>query len=74
MVVSGTTSGRVRAMFDDKAKKINKARPSTPVVVLGLSDVPEAGDLIFAVKDEKTARGIADAQKNKEREDMIQTT
>ena len=41
---------------------------------LGLSDVPEAGDLIFAVKDEKTARGIADAQKNKEREDMIQTT
>lgn len=74
MVVSGTTSGRVRAMFDDKAKKINKARPSTPVVILGLSDVPEAGDLIFAVKDEKTARGIADAQKNKEREDMIQTT
>ena len=74
MVVTGKASGRIRAMFDDKGKKINKAKPSTPVVILGLSDVPEAGDMIYAVKDEKTARSIAQAQKEHEREVKMNAT
>ena len=61
-------------MFDDKGKKINKAKPSTPVVILGLSDVPEAGDMIYAVKDEKTARSIAQAQREHEREEKMNAT
>lgn len=74
MVVTGKASGRIRAMFDDKGKKINKAKPSTPVVILGLSDVPEAGDMIYAVKDEKTARSIAQAQREHEREEKMNAT
>lgn len=74
MVVTGKASGRIRAMFDDKGKKINKAKPSTPVVILGLSDVPEAGDMIYAVKDEKTARSIAQAQREQEREEKMNAT
>ena len=59
-IVSGTCSGRIRAMEDDKGKKVKKAGPSMPVVVLGLNDVPNAGDTIYAVKDDKTAKAIAD--------------
>lgn len=64
MVVSGTASGRIRAMFDDKGKKTTKAGPSVPVVILGLSEVPNAGDLIYAVKDEKLARTVSDKYKD----------
>lgn len=63
VVVSGSACGRVRAMFDDKGKKAKKAGPSIPVVILGLSEVPNAGELIYAVKDEKLARTIADKNK-----------
>lgn len=73
-VVSGKASGRIRAMFDDKGKKIKKAGPSIPVVILGLSEVPEAGDLIYAVKDEKTARSYADKVKNQIKKDMLKAT
>lgn len=71
MVISGTSTGRIRAMFDDKGKKIKKAGPSTPVVILGLSEVPEAGSFIYAVKDEKTARGYAQRIINVQKENMI---
>lgn len=71
MVVTGTSSGRIRAMFDDKGKKVKKAGPSIPVLILGLSEVPKSGDLLFAVEDEKKARSIADAKKNQIRESMI---
>ncbi|MBU5426573.1 translation initiation factor IF-2 [Tissierella pigra] len=64
MVVSGSSFGRVRAMLDDKGKRVKKAGPSTPVVILGLSEVPNAGELLYAVDDEKTARIIG--EKNKE--------
>ena len=74
IVVSGMASGRVRAMFDDRGKKIKKAGPSIPVLVLGLSDVPEAGDLIYAVKDEKTARSYAEKAKNAMKEDMVKSS
>lgn len=63
-VVSGVCSGRIRAMEDDKGRAIKKAGPSIPAVILGLSDVPNAGDIIYAVEDDKTAKAIAD--KNKE--------
>ncbi len=55
----GETYGKVRAMFDDKGQAITAAPPSTPAVLLGLSDVPVAGDTFKVVPDEKTARAIA---------------
>ncbi len=71
MVVSGTASGRIRAMFDDKGKKVKKATPSIPVMILGLSEVPISGDLLHVVDDEKRARQIADDRKSVLREQMI---
>lgn len=71
IVISGTSTGRIRAMFDDKGKKIKKATPSMPAVILGLSEVPEAGSFIYAVKDEKTARGYAQRILNVQKENMI---
>lgn len=53
MVVCGSTSGRIRAMFDDKGKNVKKAGPSIPVMILGLSEVPLSGDILYAVEDEK---------------------
>jgi len=66
-ILVGSTYGRIRAMFDDKGKKITSAGPSIPVEILGLSDVPQAGDKFNQVKDEKTARGMAEARKIKEK-------
>src|SRR5690606_32596888 len=63
----GRTYGRIRAMFDDKGKKIKSAGPSIPVEILGLSEVPQAGDKFHEVKDEKTARGMAEAREIKEK-------
>jgi len=71
MVVSGTASGRIRAMFDDKGKKVKKATPSIPVMILGLSEVPNAGDMIYAVENEKIARHLADLKKNELKEQQI---
>lgn len=64
-IVVGSTYGRIRAMFNDKGRNIESAGPSTPVEILGLSEVPEAGDKFYQVKEEKTARGIADKRKEK---------
>ena len=63
-IVVGSTYGRIRAMFDDTGKKIKSAGPSIPVEILGLSEVPEAGDRFNQVKDEKTARNMADTRKD----------
>ena len=61
-------SGRVRAMFDERGERVEKATPSTPVVVLGLSGVPHPGETFKVVKDEKTARVLAaDRADDKER-------
>lgn len=57
-VVSGLTSGRVRGMVDDKGRSVKEAGPSMPVSVLGFTDVPNAGDGIYVVGDEKTAKQI----------------
>ena len=64
-ILVGSTYGRIRAMFDDRGKKIKSAGPSIPVEVLGLSEVPSAGDRFVVVKDEKTARNMAEARKEK---------
>ena len=55
----GTTWGRIKAMFDFEGKPIKKAEPSTPVIVLGLQEVPDAGEVFERVKDDRTARNIA---------------
>lgn len=73
-IVSGICSGRIRAMEDDKGKKVKKTGPSMPVVVLGLNDVPNAGDTIYAVKDDKTAKAIADKNAEISREKRLSQT
>ena len=70
-VVAGTTSGKIRVMTDDKGKTIRKAGPATAVEILGLSDVPAAGDAFNAVRDDKTAREIAQNRKDKMREEVL---
>lgn len=65
--VSGIYPGRVRAMFDDKGKKITKAGPSTPAEVIGLSDVPSAGDPFQVCESEKQARQIGTKRQELER-------
>ncbi|HKL73835.1 MAG TPA: translation initiation factor IF-2 [Clostridia bacterium] len=72
-IVAGTIIGRVRAMFDDKGKQVNFALPSTPVSVLGLQEVPNAGDPIMTVKDEKLSKQVVGERKEKEKFDMIST-
>ncbi|KGN02855.1 translation initiation factor IF-2 [Clostridium novyi A str. 4570] len=73
-IIVGNTYGRIRAMFDDKGKNIKVAGPSIPVEILGLSEVPDAGDRFNVVKDEKTARNMADKRKEKLREKRMQST
>ncbi|MBS5946572.1 MAG: translation initiation factor IF-2, partial [Peptoniphilus harei] len=73
-IVSGVCSGRIRAMEDDKGKKVKKAGPSMPVVVLGLNEVPNAGDTIYAVNDDKTAKAIADKNAEISREKRLSQT
>lgn len=65
--VAGIYSGRVRAMFDDKGKKIQKAGPSDPVEIIGLSNIPSAGDPFQVTEDEKQARSIAAKRQELER-------
>jgi translation initiation factor IF-2 len=64
-VVAGTTYGKIRAMFDDKGRKLNSAGPSTPVEVLGFEELPMAGDTFMVVEDERKARQIAEIRKQK---------
>ena len=70
-IVAGTCSGHIRVMTDFKGKKIKKAGPATAVEILGLTDVPQAGDEFNAVKDDKSARDIAEARAQKLREEVL---
>ncbi|MCQ2563020.1 MAG: translation initiation factor IF-2 [Mogibacterium sp.] len=70
-VVAGTTAGKIRVMTDFKGKPIRKAGPATAVEILGLSDVPDAGDMFNVVRDDKTAREIAANRKEKMREEVL---
>ena len=66
-VVAGTAVGRIRAMIDDKGRSVKEAGPSVPVSVLGFSEVPNAGDQLMVVADEKLSKQVAEERKNKEK-------
>jgi translation initiation factor IF-2 len=68
IVIAGKTVGRIRAMTDDKAQKIEEAGPSVPVEVIGLSEVPEAGDVFHTVADERMARELVSQRKFQEKD------
>ncbi len=70
-IVVGSSIGRIRAMKDDKGKSVKAAGPSTPVEIMGLTEVPEAGDTFYEVKDEKTAKHLIERRKRQEREKAI---
>ena len=68
-VITGTTVGRIRAMVDDKGKAIKSAGPSTPVEILGLPEVPDAGETFYAITDEKLARQLAEKRRTKQQQE-----
>ena len=70
-IVVGSSIGRIRAMKDDKGKKVKSAGPSTPVEIMGLTDVPQAGDTFYEVKNEKMAKHLIEKRKRQEREKAI---
>jgi translation initiation factor IF-2 len=65
IVIAGDTWGRVKAMFDEKGQRLKTAGPATPAKIMGLSEVPRAGDTLTAVKDERTAREEMEARERK---------
>ena len=67
-IVVGSSIGRIRAMKDDKGQKVKKAGPSTPVEVMGLTEVPESGETFYEVKDEKMAKHLIERRKRTQRE------
>ena len=67
-IVVGSSIGRIRAMKDDKGQTVKKAGPSTPVEVMGLTEVPESGDTFYEVKDEKMAKHLIERRKRTQRE------
>ncbi len=69
IVIAGKTVGRVRAMTDDRGRKLDSAGPSMPVEIIGLSEVPDAGDLFYAVEDERMARELAEQRKTEEKDE-----
>ncbi len=72
-IVAGTAYGRVRAMTNDKGERVKTAGPSDPVEVIGFGDVPEAGDIISAVDDDKLSRQVAEERKDKLRAALIKS-
>ena len=71
VVVAGSTYGRVKAMFDDRGKRVRRAEPSYPVEVLGLLEVPQAGDTFLVFEDEKVARQLVDQRQAQRRADAV---
>ncbi|MGE5576441.1 MAG: translation initiation factor IF-2 [Syntrophothermus sp.] len=71
-VVAGNVAGRVRAMFNDKGKRVKKAGPAMPVAVLGLEDCPKAGDVFVVSTDERGARLVANLRQEKSRQENLQ--
>jgi translation initiation factor IF-2 len=67
-IVIGNGFGRIRAMMNDKGRRVKEATPSTPVEIAGLSDVPQAGDPFMVFEDERKAREIAESRKSKQRQ------
>ena len=74
VIIAGVALGRVRAMVDHTGRRVKKAGPSTPVEVLGFSEVPAAGELFYAVQDDKVARNIVSKRQVKKREEDLKST
>ena len=73
-VVVGTVTGKIRAMMNDLGSRVGSAGPSMPVSIMGLDEVPNAGDILYAVEQEKLVKLVAQERKNKERESMIKAS
>ena len=67
-VIAGSTFGRVRVMLNDRGERVEEAGPSTPVEITGLDDVPEAGDVLNAVEDERLAKELVEQRKHEQKE------
>ena len=70
-VIVGSSIGRIRAMTNENGKKVKSAGPSTPVEIMGLTEVPEAGEIFYEVDDEKTAKHLIEKRKREAREKAI---
>jgi len=70
-ILAGMISGRVRALLDEHGERVKTAKPSTPVIVLGFNDVPEAGQYMRVMEDEKMARNLADKRQAKRKEERL---
>ncbi len=70
-IIAGQYAGKVRAMYDERGKRIKKAGPSTPVQVVGFSDVPDAGDIFYALKSDREAREISIKRQQLKREQIM---
>ena len=73
ILIAGTAVGRVRVMRDDRGKAITEAGPSVPVEIMGLSEVPSAGDTFAAVEDEKLARELVEKRKHEAKEEQFKS-
>ena len=73
-ISAGASSGKVRAMIDDKGRRVKEAKPSQPVEILGLSDVPSAGEVIIAHETNDEAKAYAETYKNQHKEELIEDT
>lgn len=73
-VVIGNTCGRIRAMINDKGKNVKVAKPSTAIEITGLSDVPDSGDQMVAVENDRVARDIVEDRKNRIKEEQLKTS
>ncbi len=70
-IVAGTAIGRVRAMVDDNGNTVQEAGPSKPVEVIGFSEVPEAGDVLYAVEQDKLSKQVVEERKDKQKAEML---
>ncbi len=73
-IAIGSAYGKVRAMMDDKGRRVKEATPSTPVEILGLNEVPDAGEIFMATENEKEARNIAETYIKQSREKLLDDT
>ncbi len=73
-VIVGTATGKIRAMVDDKGRRVTSAGPSMPVSIMGLDEVPNSGDVLYAVEHEKLAKLVAEERQNKEKENMLKAS
>ena len=74
VIITDTTWGRIRAMFDSRGRQVKKAGPATPVELVGLEEVPQAGDMFLVVDDEKVARDVTEKRKAARRAQELEST